>query len=91
MNREAIVAIVLSIFAFIASSAIFIILGFACGYCFSQKNYRCTLSKAQNVTSVSEIGITDITGKDLELKENVAYGTVHSALHAQQFTTHQLY
>lgn len=72
LNRETIVAIVLSISVFIVSSAVFIILGFACGYCYSQKRYKWTSSKAQNVILASEFGSE--FSKDLELRENAAYG-----------------
>ena len=71
------VAIVLSIVVFIASSILFVVLGFTCGYRFSQKLTKQKSSKIGKQTS----GITD-----LELKENVAYSTLHSSscVHHQQ-------
>ena len=83
---ETVVAIVLSISSFTVSSATFVVLGFVCGYCFSQKRNKWTSNETRNITLASEFSITDNIDEGLELKENVAYGTVQSTLHTQQLT-----
>ena len=66
LSHEAIiVAIFSSAIAFIAISVIFVIFGFACGYCFSQRRNKRTSSEARSVTSAPEFRITD---KDVKLK-----------------------
>ena len=67
------VAVFFSVIAFIATSVVIVILGFACGYCFSQQRNKQTSSETRNVTSAPEFRITDV---DVELKGNVAYCTV---------------
>ena len=50
------------------------IIGFVCGHCFSQ---RWRKSAGKNNESPSESNPTTEPGEDLELKENVAYVTLH--------------
>ena len=76
-----VVAIFFSVIAFIIVSVVFIILGFACGY-YCQRRNKHTSSETRTVTSTPEFRITE-SDKDLELKGNVAYCTVHPISHAQ--------
>ena len=79
LSHEAmIIAIFSSVIAFIAISVIFVILGFACGYCFSQRRNNQTSSETRTVSSAPEFRIAD---NDLELKRNVAYCTVDPTAH----------
>ena len=66
------------------SLPIFVVLRFACGYCFSQKYYKWISSETRNASEF---------GKDLELKENIAlYNTVtvQSISHVQQLIFAQI-
>lgn len=80
LSLDAVIAIVSSITVFVVSSILFLVIGFVWGHCFSQKQKELpkeTLTTHTQSTLLGEDVQPNSMDKDLELKENVAYGTVH--------------
>ena len=77
---------------FIVSSTLFLAIGFVWGYCCGRKQRQLPkeiLSKTTypQSTLLCEDAQANTPHKDLELKENVAYGSVCSTLRPQQGIT----
>ena len=92
LNRDAVIAVVSSVTVFIVSSLLFLAIGFVWGYCCGRKRRQLPKEILNKTTYPQSTLLCEDTqantpDKDLELKENVAYGTVRSTLRAQQGIT----
>ena len=58
----------------VVASVLMFIIGFVCGYCFSQR--RKTLTQHEQTMSTSTAAASNEQEVDLELKDNVAYVTL---------------
>ena len=73
-------AVIASLIVFTLGSVVFFIFGYICGYCYKQNrtpNVNEATQPVQIYEEIHQLSTIPARDQDVELNENVAYGSVH--------------